>query len=601
MKPLIRWLVSGLIVAALGTGLYCVSQRVGYESKHRQVMTLLSLKDAQKLASLGGLSLPSFLAQLGQMHLISAVVLDEESVDDWVSSGKVTLSHGADVPSGLPEATYITIPNAHLYAQALQFLVATFGAASVHKEGAHTLSVLTDFDTLKTTGVGLSPEIEHMATSRGFSTVIRLKNSPTLSSELIRTKFHLFDRLSSKMVLCEGPVALGYPHLFSDIRKEIVSRGLTFGVIEFNDQVGARELALPIAENIRRVHSITEPEIASKYTPKKAIIRFVRAAKERNMTLLFVHPFLSTQDNRPLMTFNLDYFSSLKKALSQAGFDYVSNLSGTPPQPSIWQKTLIALGALLLLCLDFPGLILPICVLVGLGSLLDSTAVSVGTAWMIAATYPAIAILALHKSPSLKQAIRACGMGLLGGLWISVLLASPQTMLGLSTLPGIKAAFVIPVLWVGSVAYVRHVNRSWSWATCRQILDTPLRLGSILAGGLVLACAVFYLIRSGNSGAVSGSELNTRDFLETLFYMRPRTKEFLIGYPFLVLWVMGTPKKWFFLPLATVALVSMINSFCHLHTPFILTLYRCILGVGLGGFVGVVYRTVYHFFYKDLS
>jgi len=73
--------------------------------------------------------------------------------------------------------------------------------------------------------------------------------------------------------------------------------------------------------------------------------------------------------------------------------------------------------------------------------------------------------------------------------------------------------------------------------------------------------------------------------------VRPRTKEFLIGHPALVIgaWMLLTGRMRF-LPLAmflaTIGQVSIVNTFCHLHSPLLVSLQRTgwgiLLGVGLG-------------------
>ena len=109
------------------------------------------------------------------------------------------------------------------------------------------------------------------------------------------------------------------------------------------------------------------------------------------------------------------------------------------------------------------------------------------------------------------------------------------------------------------------------------------------------------ILRSGNYFSMPQFifEKQFREFLETIFFVRPRTKEFLIGYPFLILAFLLVDKKisrlwiWFFNMIGTVALISIINSFCHVHTPIDISIYRTLLGTILGFIVTAVYGSIF--------
>jgi len=110
------------------------------------------------------------------------------------------------------------------------------------------------------------------------------------------------------------------------------------------------------------------------------------------------------------------------------------------------------------------------------------------------------------------------------------------------------------------------------------------------------------LFRSGNFGLpVFGPEVRLRQALEDLLVARPRTKEFLIGHPALVLAAGAAAlrlRAWV-VPLAMVGAVGqagLINSFSHIHTPLVLvvlrTLYALLIGSVLGAAALVVLERV---------
>jgi len=111
----------------------------------------------------------------------------------------------------------------------------------------------------------------------------------------------------------------------------------------------------------------------------------------------------------------------------------------------------------------------------------------------------------------------------------------------------------------------------------------------MVMGGLGL-----YLARSGNFVlTVPVFEVYFRNFLEALFFIRPRTKEFIIGYPFLYLAAVallrGRPGwLWILAALGVIAPVSILNTFSHIHTPLVISMVRTVNGLVLGVAIGLV-------------
>jgi peptidoglycan/LPS O-acetylase OafA/YrhL len=86
-------------------------------------------------------------------------------------------------------------------------------------------------------------------------------------------------------------------------------------------------------------------------------------------------------------------------------------------------------------------------------------------------------------------------------------------------------------------------------------------------------------------------EMKIRSLLDRTLPVRPRTKEFLIGHPAFVLalalWFRGR-RRWAapLLVVGVVGQVSMLNTFCHVHTPLYLSLVRVVTGLALGAALG---------------
>ena len=133
-----------------------------------------------------------------------------------------------------------------------------------------------------------------------------------------------------------------------------------------------------------------------------------------------------------------------------------------------------------------------------------------------------------------------------------------------------------------------------------QQFRTPMQLGWFVAVVVIAVAAVFmmlvfvyYIYRTGNSTTTSETELAFRNFLENALIARPRTKEMIIGWPMLMLFVWSLRRGMKFLPLVfgmgmSIGLVSVVNTFLHIRTPFLLSLLRTGWGVLFGLLIGLV-------------
>jgi len=121
-------------------------------------------------------------------------------------------------------------------------------------------------------------------------------------------------------------------------------------------------------------------------------------------------------------------------------------------------------------------------------------------------------------------------------------------------------------------------------------------MGTLILVGLLGLVAIVFVGRSGHTAGVPvpGIEVAMRRFLETVMYARPREKEFLIGHPAFFLMVAAMYRKWpelvhFFTVLAAVIGVgSMVETFAHIRTPFIMSFIRGLNGWLTGLVLGIL-------------
>jgi len=130
----------------------------------------------------------------------------------------------------------------------------------------------------------------------------------------------------------------------------------------------------------------------------------------------------------------------------------------------------------------------------------------------------------------------------------------------------------------------------------KHIMDSPLTVSLTLISLVVLVGGAIWMARSGNDSGmtVSSFELHFRHFLGRVLVTRPRTKEFLLGFPAMLFAVwFALRQRWtgacFAVILATIGQADMMDSFMHLHTPIfyalIRSIYALIIGIIVGGIV----------------
>ena len=133
----------------------------------------------------------------------------------------------------------------------------------------------------------------------------------------------------------------------------------------------------------------------------------------------------------------------------------------------------------------------------------------------------------------------------------------------------------------------------------RRLLKRPVTLGDLILLAAILAVAYLYLTRTGHVLEISSIEDALRGGLERLFGVRPRFKEFALGYPLAILglYLLGSSastKRIFrilafaFLAAGMLAPISVVNTFAHITAPTGLSLLRSIHGFWLGCLGGLI-------------
>lgn len=177
-----------------------------------------------------------------------------------------------------------------------------------------------------------------------------------------------------------------------------------------------------------------------------------------------------------------------------------------------------------------------------------------------------------------------------GGLTVAGLAQGTLFFVGARDFWGVKALLIGPPLAAAAVAAYVSLNRP-GLLDASPILNLPLRIWHVMAFLAVAGAAGFMLLRSGNTGIQIDVELLFREQLESLFTIRPRTKEFLLGWPALLLGVLAAFRSrhgWWLYVVAAIATASAVDTFTHFHSPLLVSLVRTVYGLALGFAAGVI-------------
>ena len=413
------------------------------------------------------------------------------------------------------------------------------------------------------------------------------------SGELLETLSYLCGRFPTVKGLCpagEIAASLASARELGQFARE---HDLLMAQVEFSRQYGAARQVAASWPNIVSLHGVDREEVLKRGIIRPIMLnRLYRAAEEREVRLLVLR-----LDPLRAQTASIDEYCadvrSLRARLDKGGFARLWP-SAAPLAHRLWPVVGAVALALLLIVLalriwerfsDVSLLTEPKNLLITLGAalLLGGTSLFASLplrlcgalAAGLLATEASLVAMERWKVP-LRGVVEAFVLVCLGGLVIAGCFSTPLYMYHLSTFSGVKLSLLMPPALILLIDLRKREHPEG----LAQILARPPLWGELALAGVIVLGALVMVLRSGNYGFVSTAEILFRDWIEKILGARPRTKEFLIGYPALVCWYyLKRADLWArwreVLRLAvTLAFTSAVNSFCHFHTPLPLTLLR---------------------------
>ncbi|UCC69251.1 MAG: hypothetical protein JSV79_04875 [Armatimonadota bacterium] len=613
-----------VVVAAVTAAVILAVGRARIEQGNRTVDIIVDGDDARQVALAAGAPLPEVLARLRDAGA-GALAVREVTIGELARAGRV------DAISGLGQ-TGLLAPDTSLG----PVLGAAVKARLPHAEvrtAAIGIAVGAPMEQLEGVPVLLRPEDLRAARDAKLRVVARLLNFPAVSAEAIAAAAAEAQAAGARLVVFGEEEVLGYDGLLRETAEAFRRHALLYGFVEMAGQQGDTSLARRLSDRLVRVHSISDSDMLT-ISPEVAAARYARAARERNIRACYVR--LMVRGSRDPAATNASYVRGIANALRRDGFEIgpPAPLSAPTDWPPRLLRIVVALGlpaGLVLLVRRFvpvsagwAWLMLAIVIAGGAGLRAAAPGVMVAVGGLAAAVvFPSLGLVwvlqAARGSGARSSLSRVIGGGLWGLISASAASAAGAMMIvglysrvpylsGIYLFTGVKAAYLAPLALIAAAIIADVPGRVeplllW-WTRLRlrlgDFFSRPVLVIEALAVVAALVAIAFALSRTGNQPVVapSGTEIKLRGALESLLAVRPRTKELLLGHPALMAAValaLRNRRTW--LPLAAVLAgvgqVSLVNTYCHLHTPLAISLVRTGLGLWIGALVGVVVVVVW--------
>ena len=641
---------AAILLVALVAALAIAAFRVRTESHARRVELAMDFTDLDALARSYDYNTGAFLVALRRAGLTSLAVTEELGANVGLN-GKAYATTGAALLNGArlsplqdpllaslvasrkidPGAIYLLVSDPSTFYRYRTELALHFAPHSVRvlrSTRPWLLEVRTQIDYFNAVSLGIPTDQIELAHRLALLVVPRFQNDERFTAPQIDAVFDDVLRYDPKVstVIFFGlnNEVLGYPDHLEDTADAFKRHVFNFGSIETYDasqvQKGNDTLARLIPGRTVRVQAIAKTEL-DKLKLDEIVARYVLGVRERNVRVVYLRPWPHEDGSLSIEATNVEMVKAIAGELRADGF----RLGRATPVPQYRgnNRVLVGLAALsvpsiFVLLLDFFGwyrrriaaAAYAVTVIVYFGGLLshhDGLARSIlalAGALLFAMAALLVLIPAWRETParqtraqlvrSLGWTVAATGTALLGALVVVGIMSSPLAMEEIERFRGVRLVLALPPL-LALVLYLFDRRFGSGTERPRDVFLSPVLAYQLLAGILIVAAGALMLVRSGNDSDISPSpfELALRHLLTVTLSVRPRFKEFLIGFPCMMLLpALLAPHRravgWLLALGIGVGIGDVIDTFSHLHTPIEISLLRVVNGVVVGAIIGAV-------------
>ncbi|HEY9179182.1 MAG TPA: DUF5693 family protein [Candidatus Baltobacteraceae bacterium] len=536
-----------------------------------------------------------------------------------------------------PGSMYLLVYDKPTFERYMQQLPLHFEPSSItvlHDAAPYVIAVRTQIDYFNSTALGIPAEQVSLANRLKMLVIPRFQNDERLQDGEIARMFADVHAAKMSTVVFFGlrNQVLGFPNHVKDTAAVLLSpayKYTNYGEIETYDasqvQKGNVELARLIPGHIVRVQAISKLE-EDKLSVPEIVARYELGVRERNVRVVYLRPYGHQYNKLSIEKTNIELVKQVADDLREHGF----RLGRATPMPGYRGNNAVAVGlatlavpSILVLLLGWFGWYRPswgvaaylLTAGIYLGGyvshhdLLGRSILALCGALLFAAAAFTVLSPAFFGEPepsisadilrSLRWTLVATGVALLGALVVVGIMSSPLTMEEVEPFRGVKLVLALPPL-IALALYLFTDRFDSGISSARDAFSAPIRIYQLLLACVVLGAGALVLVRSGNQSDVAPSalELSLRHHLTALLSVRPRFKEFLVGFPFLM--ILPALRRGdrraagIILSLAIgIGIGDVIDTFSHLHTPLLISIVRVIYGLIIGAIIGAIAIAIY--------
>lgn len=462
--------------------------------------------------------------------------------------------------------------------------------------------------------IGFDEDLVAEYVSYGFDPVFRIGNNINEDNEFVLDQMkELQDKFGGHKIIFTGNEMLGFsPHPDLDLEDDknyalrLKNEGFVLMTIEFAKQKGEETYAREFVNKIVRLHSIDFFDGRADYTD-----RATRAVKERNIRGLYIHiadiKKLEEETITAQQSFDvaIQGIEAIQKQMADKykigvaqSFDILSPAKWMTIAAFIGVAAFIGLAALMvsekIALLTVAGMLVVAAGYIVTGATLFLQAAALAIS-IVAATWAAICGEFINsKKEIVLKFLKGAFIAMIGAWFVMALLYGNLFLVKVDEFKGVKLLFMLPIALTFLHVIRNHV---------KELAMTVVRNYYFVIVAVIGVGLAILVMRSGNDAGeiVSGTELMLRQKLEDILFVRPRTKEFLIGYPILVLamYIIYKGKGWeqrigrYLLAGGAIGFLSTVNTFTHLHIPIYISLLRTVYGFVFGALLGLLFIFVY--------
>ena len=608
---------------------------IRFDQNQNQIITAINTEDIKRYYLTQKNSIIDALHQL-QSKQINSIVIREDTINTLIQDGKVTLNTGAYILNNYrigrvyrspvknlsrksiqPEATYLFMDQLSIYERIRDHLIAQYGIEAVTEKGWNTLEVFLPPETIRQSPIGFSKDSLSLYQSMNFSIIPTMLISSEMTVNALKIRLeNLSTIVKPKVLLTQSKKASLSQEKLELISQYLIQNNVLYGVEEFSNQYVSKQVANHLPHQSIKFHTLNSPP-ARFFSSKDWISRYIRSIKERRVKLIILDPKPLNQQFLLNQQELLETYETLVLTIQKIGFTtdrYPLANQKNWMALSSWKQITLQLNALLLIILFIKpvfkrhaffslGILCTLFLFVILQKNVNlDYLVNQYLSLCLCCLSPFYAFVKFYPAPqpSFNQGAKYFLLFILKcllliffiGTIVYILHSTPAYLMGFKQFFGVKLSFLVPLLLICAFFYLKPSQWKHSSFVLYRFLKKPMTYGNIALFVLISTIFIIYLIRSGNYESISIAEIMFRNGLEKTLFIRPRLKEMLIGYPSLVvcIFLIGSVihKKWlwFYTMLSSIAFVSILNSFCHFHTPVLLSAYRSLLGLLIGTILG---------------